>query len=606
MLKTTFLSLVLFTHVVNSVKVETENKTISREEVVQLIKVGVLHWSKQEYDSAAYYLCTAEKKSIEIKDTQLIISCTNNMGMLQTSIGEYDKGIKYYNKTLNQLPPNKSSKSRLLALLNIGITYKRKGDYKTALHYLFQAQKSALNFPNGKELGSCYNEIGIVKFSQKEYKSAIEYYQKSLKIRREVDYKKGIVGSLNNIGNAYKELKRYDKALKFFNESLELKKQLRNKKYLSSTYTNIGEIKLRLVNYLQAEENLQKSLRLKEQVKDRAGCVTSLCLLGELYTKQKKYTNAESYLLRAHRIAEEIKALDLQREVYLQLKNLYAAQDEGKEALVYYDKYIAVKDSIFNTENMQHMQELETRYQTREKEQQIEVLNIEKEAKAQESMYMKIVLGVFLFSMLPLGFFVKQRQKNKLLEERISGENQECNRISRELHDGVASTLSHLCRSMEDDHTHQNFVGQLRSISDEVRGISHQLNMNAIAAQNFRAALSDSLPLNHFPEDIYLQIKMDDDFDIADYNVKVNLIRITQELLNNSLKHAQASTIIVKFRQEKKHLYMEYADDGIGVDTEKVSQGNGWLNIKERVTYLSGKMDVTTSAGQGFYMKVVI
>jgi signal transduction histidine kinase len=252
------------------------------------------------------------------------------------------------------------------------------------------------------------------------------------------------------------------------------------------------------------------------------------------------------------------------------------------------------------------MQEMETRYQTREKEQQIEVLNIEKEVKEQESLYMKIVLGVILFSLLPLGFFVRQYHKYRLLQERISGENRECNRISRDLHDGVASSLSHLCRTMERENTDQEFAVQLRKISDEVRGISHQLNMNAIGNQKFREALSDSLPLDHFPEDIDLKMHLSDDFEIDDYKKKIYIIRIVQELINNSLKYAQASTIIIKFKKENSKLQLEYADDGIGVDLEKIRKGNGWHNIHERVEFLSGKVKIESSEGNGFYLKVVI
>lgn len=159
---------------------------------------------------------------------------------------------------------------------------------------------------------------------------------------------------------------------------------------------------------------------------------------------------------------------------------------------------------------------------------------------------------------------------------------------------------------MEKVNGDDTFVKQLRKISDQVRGVSHQLNMNAIANQNFRDALSDSLYLNHFPQNIDLQIHLPVGFELEDFEKKINLIRIVQELVNNSLKHAQASSIVIKFRKESKSIQFEYADDGIGADLNKIRKGNGWFNVQERAELLSGKIDIQTSPGNGLYFKLVV
>jgi len=576
-----------------------------KEEALHFIKKGVSFWSDGQIDSAIIYLMKAERNSRLINDSAYIVACYNNLGIIYTDTGKYKESLNSFQNAYTHLSDTLSEQACKI-ILNIGIVYGKLGIYEKALNYYMRVLDYDTEVLSEKLRASFYNQVGIVKRMQREFIASIEYFNKSLELYKSISDKNKIAGELNNIGNSYKDLKKYKKALQYFNEALVLKKELGNKKSLGTAYNNIGDLQISLSDYKNAEKNILKSLKVKEEIKYKAGIISSCSLLGELYSIQKKYKKAEQYLLRAKGIVEEIKALNLQREVYLQLKNLYAAQNKGKQALAYYDKYIAVKDSIFNTENMQHMQEMETRYQTREKEQQIEVLNIEKEAKVQESLYMKIVLGVFLFSMLPLAFFMKQRHKTRLLQERITGENRECNRISRDLHDGVASSLSHLCRSIEKEDTEQEFAVQLRKISDEVRSISHQLNMTAIGNQKFREALSDSLPLDHFPKDIDLKIHLSEDFEIDDYKKKVYIIRIVQELINNSLKHAQASTIIIKFKKENSKLQLEYADDGIGVDLEKIRKGNGWHNIHERAEFLSGKLKIDSSEGNGFYLKLVV
>lgn len=583
--------------------VNAENKS-ERKEIVNLISKGIKYWSKQSYDSAHIYLLESERRAVQAQDTQLIVVSLNNMGLLEISRANFENSIEYFQKSL-KYNSNKNG-SKLNTFLNISKAYRKMGDYDSALIFLYKTKDIAESLQRNKELAESYNEFGIIKKLQKNYEEALFYYQKSLQIGRELDYKKGVVGALNNIGNVYKEQKNFSKALLYFNEALKLKLELGDKKYLASAYLNVGEVQMMLKDFVNAESSLKKSLKYSHDSNDKELEITSCFLLGELFINTNNFLEAEIYLLKAKKQVELIGALDLHKEVLLRLKDFYAAQNNGKQALAYYDKYISIKDSIFNTENMQHMQEMETRYQTREKEQQIEVLNIEKEAKEQESKYMKIILAVFLFSLLPLGFFIKQRQKTRLLQERIAGENRECNRISRDLHDGVASSLSYLCRSMEKENSEQEFAVQLRKISDEVRGISHQLNMTAIGNQKFREALSDSLPLDHFPENIDLKIHLSEDFEIEDYKKKIYIIRIVQELINNSLKHAEASTIIIKFKKENSKLQLEYADDGLGVDLEKICKGNGWHNIHERAEFLSGKLKIESSEGNGFYLKLVV
>ena len=580
-----------------------ENKS-ERKEIINFIALGIKHWKQHSYDSAYVYLLESERRAVQTQDTQLIVVSLNNLGGLETSRANFENSIEYFQKSLKYNSNTNSSK--LNTLLNLSKAYRKMGDYESALSYLYKTKDIAESLQKDKELFRCYNEFGIIKKLQKNYEEALSYFNVSLQIGRKLDYKKGIVGALNNIGIVYKEQKNFSKALLYFNEALNLKLELGDIRYLASAYLNVGEVQMKLNDFINAESSLKKALNYSQDSNDKELEITSCFLLGEMFSNKKDFLQSKLFLHRAHEKAELIGALDLQKEVLLRLKNLYAAQNKGREALAYYDRYISVKDSIFNTENMQHMQEMEARYQTREKEQQIEVLNIEKEAKEKESMYMKILLVVFLFSLFPIGFFVRQTQKNRILKEKVASSNRQCTQISRELHDGISGDLSQLCLAMEKENGSAGFVKQLQKITNEVRGISHQLNMNAIANQEFRAALADSLQLEHFPGDIDLKILVPEGFEIEEYETKINLIRIVQELKNNSLKHAQASSIVISFTRMQNKVQLDYTDNGKGVDLEKVKKGNGWYNVNERVELLSGKMNVESKPNEGFHFQLII
>jgi len=77
--------------------------------------------------------------------------------------------------------------------------------------------------------------------------------------------------------------------------------------------------------------------------------------------------------------------------------------------------------------------------------------------------------------------------------------------------------------------------------------------------------------------------------------------RIVQELVNNTLKHAEARQLLVQLTTSENLLLIDVEDDGRGFDTERLStsEGMGWKNTMGRVKYLNGKMDVQSAPGKG-------
>ena len=77
----------------------------------------------------------------------------------------------------------------------------------------------------------------------------------------------------------------------------------------------------------------------------------------------------------------------------------------------------------------------------------------------------------------------------------------------------------------------------------------------------------------------------------------INLFRISQELINNSLKHAQAKNIRITLSEFDEFISLFYFDDGIGFDRSTVKLGSGISNIKERIEICNGKMAINSTPG---------
>lgn len=90
----------------------------------------------------------------------------------------------------------------------------------------------------------------------------------------------------------------------------------------------------------------------------------------------------------------------------------------------------------------------------------------------------------------------------------------------------------------------------------------------------------------------------------------ITIYRITQELLNNTIKHANAKNVLVQlhYSEQEQLLAVTVEDDGNGFDTNllKQSNGMGWLNIRNRVEFLKGKIDIQSSPGKGTSIMIEI
>ena len=79
-----------------------------------------------------------------------------------------------------------------------------------------------------------------------------------------------------------------------------------------------------------------------------------------------------------------------------------------------------------------------------------------------------------------------------------------------------------------------------------------------------------------------------------------HLFRITQELINNTLKYAEARKVTIDVVRQKDKLVFTYEDDGIGFELNKVRKGYGLLNMESRVQSVDGHLEISTLPGKGF------
>ncbi len=195
----------------------------------------------------------------------------------------------------------------------------------------------------------------------------------------------------------------------------------------------------------------------------------------------------------------------------------------------------------------------------------------------------------------------------------MEGQEIERKRIAEDLHDRLGSMLSTIKLYF---HAFENKIAEFKSggnsqylkaskILDEavleVRRISHNITSSVLMKFGLVAALRDLGDTLESTEQIKVNVVAFGVDERLDNRIEVGLYRITQELINNILKHANATEMIIRLNQKKDLLTMTIIDDGVGFDVEeaKKKKGMGLYNVAVRAKQINGTLKITSKKGKG-------
>jgi len=201
--------------------------------------------------------------------------------------------------------------------------------------------------------------------------------------------------------------------------------------------------------------------------------------------------------------------------------------------------------------------------------------------------------------------FRNNEGNNRIIAKRmlVDGLENERRRLSRELHDGVGPYLTSLKHYIEKNVENEKQKSEMKKIVDEtiseIRLMSNALMPSSIDDFGVGATLTNFV--ENLKKSTAVHIQYEDLTKHEQTNITnhqgINLFRISQELINNSLKHSKAKNIRITLSEFDEFISLFYFDDGIGFDKNNVKLGSGIINIKERVEICNGKIEITSSTG---------
>ncbi|GGE12039.1 tetratricopeptide repeat-containing sensor histidine kinase [Sphingobacterium cellulitidis] len=314
------------------------------------------------------------------------------------------------------------------------------------------------------------------------------------------------------------------------------------------------------------------------------------------------------------------------------LANTYAKTGNMKAAFEWSQRYISVSDSLHAADYKKDMLDMENKYQSVEKEKQINQLQAEKQAAelVQKNQRLWVLLmsvgaAVFLLGFLYLNNILKNQKianefKFKELEQQrelqvtkafLEGEDKERQRIAQDLHDGLGGALSGIKMKLSGIQTQyqeteiDQTVDQLDKSIVELRRIAHNMMPTNLLRSGLNVALKDLCTALSNPN-VEIELKTEWLDTALNQHYQVNIYRVIQELLSNALKHANANHILVQCIQNEDQILITVEDNGRGFDLSRAqaSKGMGLSNIQNRVDLMRGALDYDVMPGEGTIVNI--
>jgi signal transduction histidine kinase len=296
-------------------------------------------------------------------------------------------------------------------------------------------------------------------------------------------------------------------------------------------------------------------------------------------------------------------------------------------AYAWMKRYSALSDSISRSTLEAKMNTLDIKYQTAQKQKKIAELQVSRQKAALTNWVLGIASITLLIIVVLLIFYFRnskklaqqkelnyqqqlkekdQQQKLQFTQAMLSGEERERQRVARDLHDGLGGMLSGIKIKLSGqakagaDQNLDGVILQLDHSVAELRRIARNMMPESLIRLGLETALRD---LCESLMSVQTQIKFQA-YDIRKDMpavMQANIYRIVQELLSNAVRHAKASIIILQCSQNDDVFLITVEDNGKGFDPAILSnaEGIGFSNIKSRVNYMKGKMDLESVINEG-------
>lgn len=508
-----------------------------------------------------------------------------------------------------------------------GYAFQLKSDYSKALESYFDAAKIV---NRGLQTGALYINIADVYSNLNKHNNAVDYYQKAIAILKSENDSLMLASAYYNLGDEYLNAGNLSAALSFTKQAEAIFIKINDLGNQAYCLGSLGMIYGRKDNYILAEFNLNKSIELLESLNEYAAICEFLLSMSNIKHEKKEYESAKKYAFRSLELAQKYGLKKSISSANLTLSNLFEKTGNQQKALTYYKDFVTYRDSVHNLESVQKVADLHTDFEISKKQKEVDLLATRNKLRIAERngfVFASLLLAVLL--MISVYFYTQRAKRNKLLvaqkmqeseiihqknlmQSVITSQEAERKRIGMDLHDEVGAALSTLrikigCNADKEPTDHEvtaQYKVDIDKIIANMRNISHALSPRISGSFGFYDAIHELADGVNRSGNVSMTVDFDESkmpF-FTNEQVPMALYRVIAELLNNTLKHAQANHIQLVVEVTDETMKIDYSDDGIGIQQKegRPSNGIGMQNIESRLGIINADWQIVAPQNGGY------
>jgi signal transduction histidine kinase len=602
-------------------------------------------------------------KFVLTADTNLIQQHLKT-GHLLKAKGQMDSARWHYQQVLRESYPYRYSDGIIDGLISIALSYAREGKYDTALSIYNRSLKFCdTRAPSRKYFGVIYNAIGAVHSMLGNDGAAVSNLKLAIHNMELYKESKGTVETFySNLAVVIEQVDEGDKAMYYLDKGEAIASKNKNKETLSYIYFKKSKIyaarkdtqrskyylkealrtvgdnpsfQLILLNYMANtaidEARYKEADSLLHIIEKRFKATNSTInynlsriTSGKFYLKTHQLTKAEQYLQQALDITRKAPAALTLIKIHELLAEVYQGQQRYDQAFFHLQQEKQLSDSHYNVEKKRKLAFIETQFRSAQKDKDLIekqfLLKNQQQLLTQKNLWIMLISVIAVcISILLIAMYRHYTHKQKLhqsslqireMKSIMNGEEKERTRMGRELHDSIMVQFSVVKMNLS------TFLGanpssgapELRKILDQLdgatsslRNTAHSLMPDLLLQEGLVGALDYFVDYCRSNTSIDIELLHYGSIPRFDIEFELSLYRIIQELLQNIMKHAQATHAIVQLSFMDHYLSVVVEDNGKGISPNKTNarDGLGLKSIEARVKAVNGRMSIESQEGNG-------
>jgi signal transduction histidine kinase len=464
---------------------------------------------------------------------------------------------------------------------------------------------------NLDSLDGAFNKIlGITYYFMGEPKVARDYFQKAIEVAHQSQLWFIEATCYNNLGAICIDHKDYAQAERFLITSIQIMQQHHMEAHESVSIT----YRLLATNYYELKQPEKAEAIYRHLIEDARSKNDTSSICGELiYYSELLFDRGDN-----------AKALEMSAEALRYLRHTYVISDlvsglnrhaknliavgRYKEAIDLNNEIYTLQRKSFLADHQKQISEVEVKYRTKQIQKEKEAA--EENIKKQKWIYILYFSGLTLMAIFVIYIFnqrknIRQKITNQKqrMEAIIEGEEKERSRVAKDLHDGIVQDLTAIKLKVENSEKTNPFLNEISQEIDkatrEVRNIAYQMMPATLREYGLVESLEDLLHKSLSQRNIRYDFETVNIEQRLPEKIEVCLYRITQELLNNVIKHSQASFVSLVISKHQDSVSLIFEDNGTGFNQQEVKKGIGMNSLSSRLEIVNGELKFETSAGTG-------